>query len=49
MQVEVSCTARVPSSSGRQGEGAPYHASTPDSPLRFTVGDGQVSCMRVMR
>ena len=41
-QVEVSCTARVPSSDGRQGEGPPYFATPADRPLRFTIGDGQV-------
>ena len=47
-QVEVSCTARVPSSSGRQGEGTPYYSSTPDRPLCFTIGDGQVSSLHFM-
>ena len=38
----MACTARVPSSSGRQGEGTPYFSTPDDRPLRFTVGDGQV-------
>ena len=37
-QVEVSCSARVPSSSGRQGEGVPFYETQPGRPLRFTIG-----------
>ncbi|BDA50340.1 probable peptidyl-prolyl cis-trans isomerase FKBP5 [Coccomyxa sp. Obi] len=41
-EVEVACTARVPSSSGRQGEGRTYFSAPPDQPLCFAIGDGQV-------
>ncbi|EIE22917.1 hypothetical protein COCSUDRAFT_64037 [Coccomyxa subellipsoidea C-169] len=41
-EVEVTCTARVPSSSGRQGEGRTYFSTPPDQPLCFAIGDGQV-------
>ncbi len=41
-QVEVECAAREPAADGRQGAGAPYWATPPGQPLRFTVGDGQV-------
>ncbi len=37
MQVEVSCAARVPAPSGRQGDSAPYFA-TPA--LGFIMGSG---------
>lgn len=38
-QVMVACQARVPSSSGRQGEGVPFFSTPPDKPLHFTIGD----------
>ena len=41
LQVEVTCSARVPSSSGRQGEGTPYFATPPGQPLRWTLGSGR--------
>ncbi|KAK9805627.1 hypothetical protein WJX72_008874 [[Myrmecia] bisecta] len=41
-EVEVDCKARVPSTSGRQGEGTPYFATAPGAPLRWTMGSGQV-------
>ena len=44
-QAEVECAARVPSSSGRQGEGKPYWATPAGQPLRFTIGTGQVSAL----
>ena len=39
----MECAARVPSTSGRQGEGKPYWATPVGQPLRFTIGAGQVS------
>lgn len=39
-QVEVALQARMPSSSGRQGEGPPYFH--PPQPLRWTLGEGTV-------
>ena len=43
MQVDVSCTARVPSSSGRPGQGQIYFSSQPGQPLHWVVGSGKVS------
>ena len=42
MQVEVSCTARVPSSSGRPGQGEAYYSSQPGKPLHWVVGSSKV-------
>ena len=42
MQVEVSCTARVPSSSGRPGQGETYYSSPPGQPLHWVVGSSKV-------
>ena len=39
-EVEVDCQARVPSSSGRQGEGTPFFANPPEAPLKWAIGDG---------
>ena len=41
MQVSVSIKARIPSSSGRQGEGQPFYSSS--SPLQWALGTGRVS------
>ena len=41
MQVLVSVKARIPSSSGRQGEGEPFYSSP--SPLKWALGSGKVS------
>jgi len=38
MQVEVSCAARVPAPSGRQGDSAPFFCATPA--LGFIMGSG---------
>ena len=38
-QVEVSLRARVPSSGGQQGEGAPYFATK--TPLAWALGSGK--------
>ena len=43
MQVDVSCTARVPSSSGRPGQGQTYFSSQPGQPLHWVVGSSKVS------
>jgi len=37
VQVEVSCSARVPAPSGRQGDSTPYFVAPS---LKFTVGSG---------
>lgn len=42
VQVKVTCQARVPSSSGRQGEGAPFFSSPAQQPLQFTIGSNAV-------
>ena len=42
MQVEVSCTARIPSSSGRPGQGQTYFSTQPGQPLQWVVGSGKV-------
>lgn len=41
--MEVSCIARVPSSSGRQGQGQTYFSSPPTQPLKWVIGSGKVS------
>jgi len=40
LQVNVSIQARVPSSSGRQGEGTPFFSSA--TPLQWALGCGQI-------
>ena len=42
MQVGVSCTARVPSSSGQPGQGQTYFSSQSQQPLHWVIGSGQV-------
>lgn len=39
----MSIKARVPSSSGRQGEGTPFYAT--NTPLRWALGSGQVGSL----
>lgn len=43
MQVSVSIKARIPSSSGRQGEGEPFYSSS--APLQWALGSGKVSAL----
>jgi hypothetical protein len=43
LQVSVSIKARVPSSSGRQGQGTPFFSS--DNPLQWALGSGQVGSL----
>ncbi|CAK0786960.1 hypothetical protein CVIRNUC_010174 [Coccomyxa viridis] len=41
-EVDVSCTARVPSSSGQPGQGQSYSSSSPHQPLHWVIGSSQV-------
>jgi hypothetical protein len=42
LQVTVRCWARVPSTTGRQGEGVPYFQTSDAETLIFTMGEGRV-------